>query len=291
MAKKTGLGRGLNALMAETNAEVGADNETTLPLSKIVPNPDQPRKNFDEESMEQLTDSIRQNGVLQPLLVRKKGQSYEIVAGERRYQASQRAGLTEVPVLIRDVDDEQVFQLALIENLQRSDLDPMEEARGYRQLIDQKALTQEGLAQILSKSRPAIANTLRLLDLPDEVQDLVSERLLTPGHARAILSVADSDARVSLARKVVAESLSVRQTEALAPLYSGAAEQKPARPPAPQSFKRAARQLRQALNTSVRVKQVRGKNKIEIEFLDEDDLARLVSLLQGAEYAGEESYE
>lgn len=282
MAKKAGLGKGLNALVAETTAEVGAENETTLPLSKIKPNPDQPRKDFDEEALEQLADSIAQNGVLQPLLVRKKGRSYEIVAGERRYQASKRAGLTEVPVLIRDIDDKQVFQLALIENLQRSDLNPIEEARGYRQLIDDQALTQEGLAQILSKSRPAIANTLRLLDLPDEVQDMLANRMLTPGHARAILAVPSEEGRVTLARKVVVESLTVRQTENLAPLFSGEGEPKPVRQPAPQSFRRAARSLRQALDANVRVKQVRGKNKIEIEFKDEEDLARLMSLLQAS---------
>ena len=185
MAKKTGLGKGLNALMAESSAEVGQDAETTLPIARIKPNPNQPRSNFDEEALEQLADSIAQHGVLQPILVRKKGSHYEIVAGERRYQASKIAGLEEVPVLIREIDDEDVFSLALIENLQRSDLDPIEEAQGYSQLIETHQLTQEGLAKILSKSRPAIANALRLLDLPAEVQQLLREHLITSGHARA----------------------------------------------------------------------------------------------------------
>lgn len=279
MAKKTGLGKGLNALMAESSAEVGKETEATLPISKIKPNPDQPRQNFDEEALEQLADSIRQHGVLQPILVRKVGRDYQIIAGERRYQASKLAGLTEVPVLVREVDDDAVFSLALIENLQRSDLDPIEEARGYRQLIESQGLTQEGLAKILSKSRPAIANALRLLDLPDEVQVLLCERLLTPGHARAILAVPSEDGRIKLARKVVEENLSVRQTETLAPLFSGTESPKPTRPPAPQAFKRAARRLRMALDTTVRVKQSRGKNRIEIEFKDEEDLKRLMGLL------------
>lgn len=279
MAKKTGLGKGLNALMAESSAEVGKETEATLPISKVKPNPDQPRQNFDEEALEQLADSIRQHGVLQPILVRKVGREYQIIAGERRYQASKLAGLTEVPVLVREVDDDAVFSLALIENLQRSDLDPIEEARGYRQLIESQCLTQEGLAKILSKSRPAIANALRLLDLPDEVQVLLCERLLTPGHARAILAVPSEEGRIKLARKVVEENLSVRQTETLAPLFSGTESPKPIRPPAPQAFKRAARRLRMALDTTVRVKQSRGKNRIEIEFKDEEDLKRLMGLL------------
>ncbi len=276
MAKKTGLGKGLNALMAESSAEVGKETEATLPISKVKPNPDQ---NFDEEALEQLADSIRQHGVLQPILVRKVGREYQIIAGERRYQASKLVGLTEVPVLVREVDDDAVFSLALIENLQRSDLDPIEEARGYRQLIESQGLTQEGLAKILSKSRPAIANALRLLDLPDEVQVLLCERLLTPGHARAILAVPSEEGRIKLARKVVEENLSVRQTETLAPLFSGTESPKPIRPPAPQAFKRAARRLRMALDTTVRVKQSRGKNRIEIEFKDEEDLKRLMGLL------------
>lgn len=286
MAKKTGLGKGLNALMAESSAEVGKETEATLPISKIKPNPDQPRQNFDEEALEQLADSIRQHGVLQPILVRKVGREYQIIAGERRYQASKLAGLTEVPVLVREVDDDAVFSLALIENLQRSDLDPIEEARGYKQLIETQGLTQEGLAKILSKSRPAIANALRLLDLPDEVQVLLCERLLTPGHARAILAVPSEEGRIKLARKVVEESLSVRQTETLAPLFSGTESPKPSRPPAPQAYKRAARRLRMALDTTVRVKQSRGKNRIEIEFKDEEDLKRLVGLLSGDEGDG-----
>lgn len=283
MAKKSGLGKGLGLLVGEADAETaGMRPDSTLPIDQIRPNKGQPRRTFKSDELEELADSIRQNGVLQPLLVRKKGSTYEIVAGERRYQAARQAGLTEIPVVIREISDEDVFKLALIENLQRSDLTPLEEARGYRQLIKDKDLTQEGLAKILSKSRSTITNTLRLLDLPDEVQELVEDGRLTAGHARAILAVPSEEGRCELARKVVDERLSVRQTETLASTFSVSQDAEPARRVStPQSFKRAARQMRLALDTNVRVKNVRGKNKIEIEFASEEQLAHIVDLLAG----------
>lgn len=283
MAKKSGLGKGLGLLVGEADAETaGMRPDSTLQIDKIHPNKGQPRKNFNVEELAELTDSIKQNGVLQPLLVRRKGNDYEIVAGERRYQAAKAAGLTEVPVVIREISDEDVFKLALIENLQRSDLSPLEEARGYRQLIDEKDLTQEELAKILSKSRSSITNTLRLLDLPEEVQGLVEEGKLTAGHARAILAVPSEEGRIKLAEKVVDERLSVRQTESLASMFSVTENAEPVRrAPQPQSFKRAARQMRLALDTNVKVKNVRGKNKIEIEFSSEEQLAHIVDLLAG----------
>lgn len=291
MAKKAALGKGLNALFTETAAESGSEPEASLPIASIVTNPNQPRKSFDETQLSELSDSIKQNGVLQPILVRKKGDMYEIVAGERRYQASKLAGLKEIPAIVRDIDDAEVFQLALIENLQRSDLTPIEEARGYRQLLDTKGLTQEGLAKILSKSRSAIANTLRLMDLPQEVQDMMEEGQITAGHARAILAVPTEEGRVKLAQKVVAENLTVRQTENLAPLFSVTRDEIKPKNPAPQYFKRAARTLRQALDTTVKVKQVRGKNKIEIEFKDEDDLIRIIDQLSSVSQTQESSWE
>ncbi len=291
MAKKAALGKGLNALFTETAAESGSEPEASLPIASIVTNPDQPRKSFDETQLSELSDSIKQNGVLQPILVRKKGDMYEIVAGERRYQASKLAGLKEIPAIVRDIDDAEVFQLALIENLQRSDLTPIEEARGYRQLLDTKGLTQEGLAKILSKSRSAIANTLRLMDLPQEVQDMMEEGQITAGHARAILAVPTEEGRIKLAQKVVTENLTVRQTENLAPLFSVTRDEIKPKNPAPQYFKRAARTLRQALDTTVKVKQVRGKNKIEIEFKDEDDLIRIIDQLSSGSQTQESSWE
>ena len=284
MARKGGLGKGLESLMGGADAEVSAITlSSTLPLSQIKPNKGQPRKKFDQQSLEDLSDSIKKNGVLQPILVRKKGANYEIVAGERRYQAAKLAGLEEIPVSIREISDDEVFQLALIENLQRSDLDPIEEALGYRKLIKDNGFTQEQLGKILSKSRSAIANSLRLLDLPQEVQDMMADGKLTAGHARAILAVAGEEGKLKLAQKVLEEGLSVRQTENLAPLFSGNNEtgEKPRREPVPQSFKRAQRQLRLALDTNVKVKRVRNKNKVEIEFADEEELAQLVDRLSG----------
>ena len=279
MAKRSGLGKGLESLMGGADVEVGAmRTESVLPLSQIKTNENQPRKSFDQDKLNELADSIRQNGVLQPILVRKVGDQYEIVAGERRYQAAVLAELKEIPVVIREISDKEVFQLALIENLQRADLNPIEEAQGYSKLIRDNGLTQEQLGKILSKSRSSIANTLRLLDLPEEVQDMMAEGRLSAGHARAILAVADEEARIRFARKVLEERLSVRQTESLAPLFSVMRQEERRREPTPNSFKRAARQLRLALNASVRVKRVRNRNKIEIEFEDEEELARLVSL-------------
>lgn len=282
--KRGGLGRGLNALVSEAEYETGgsaaagsnASSETKLPIEDIVPNPNQPRIHFNETELRELSESIQEHGVLQPLLVRKHGNGYEIIAGERRYQASKLAGLEELPVIIKEVNDEEMLALALIENLQRSDLNPVEEAKGYRQLIDASGMTQEALSKAVSKSRSAITNSLRLLDLPEVVQQMIFEGKLTAGHARAILAVPYEDARIRLAEKVVTEGLSVRATENLAPLFSAGETPKTQRPATPQSFKKAARVLRQLFNTNVRVKNSRGKNKIEIEFKDEEELSRIL---------------
>lgn len=277
--KKKALGRGLGSLIQEAQTETAASNSDAsnmVSLSEIHPNPNQPRTHFNETELEELSESILAHGVLQPLLVRKDDNGYEIIAGERRYQASKIAGLEEVPVVIKDVDDREMLQLALIENLQRSDLNPIEEAKGYRQLIKASGMTQEALSKAVSKSRSTITNSLRLLDLPQRVQDLLFEGKLTAGHARAILAVPFEEQRIKLAEKVVAEGLSVRATENLAPLFSVGETPKAPRPVTPQSFKKAARMLRQVFNTNVKVKATRGKNKIEIEFKDEEELAQIL---------------
>lgn len=277
--KKKALGRGLGSLIQEAQNEAAASNNDAtnmVSISEIHPNPNQPRTHFNETELEELSESIRAHGVLQPLLVRKDDSGYEIIAGERRYQASKIAGLEEVPVVIKDVDDQEMLQLALIENLQRSDLNPIEEAKGYRQLIKASGMTQEALSKAVSKSRSTITNSLRLLDLPQRVQDLLFEGKLTAGHARAILAVPFEEQRIKLAEKVVAEGLSVRATENLAPLFSVGETPKAPRPVTPQSFKKAARVLRQVFNTNVKVKATRGKNKIEIEFKDEEELAQIL---------------
>lgn len=283
--KKKALGRGLGSLIQEAQSEAGANAEqgSLVAIDKVKPNPNQPRTHFNETELRELSESIKAHGVLQPLLVRKQGDGFEIIAGERRYQAAKLAGLTEVPVTIKEADDQAVLEMALIENLQRSDLNPIEEAKGYKQLIKTSGMTQEALSKAVSKSRSTITNSLRLLDLPEQVQDLLYNGKLTAGHARAILAVPYEDARIKLAEKVVAEGLSVRATEKLAPLFSVGDEQKAPRPVTPQSFKKAARVLRQAFNTNVKVKSLRGKNKIEIEFKDEEDLARILGqVLDGA---------
>ena len=284
--KKKALGRGLGSLIQEAQTETGAaivQADALVDIELIHPNPNQPRTHFNDVELNELSDSIAEHGVLQPLLVRKDGKGYEIIAGERRYQASKIAGLKEIPVIIKDVDDQKMLEIALIENLQRSDLNPIEEAKGYKQLIKSSGMTQEALSKAVSKSRSAITNSLRLLDLPEQVQQYLFDGRLTAGHARAILAVPYEEQRIKLAEKVVQEGLSVRATENLAPLFSVGDTPKAPRPVTPQSFKKAARVLRGVFNTNVRVKSTRGKNKIEIEFKDEDELAQILERMMNGE--------
>ena len=215
-AKKGGLGKGLDALFMD-NETVDSGGVVTLRLSQIEPNRDQPRKIFSEEALNELADSIREHGVLQPLLVRPlPGGSYQLVAGERRWRASRMAGLQEVPVVIREMDEEQAMGIALIENLQREDLNAIEEATGYKQLMERYGMTQEQVAKRVGKSRPAIANALRLLNLPQKVMDMVGEGEVSPGHARALLAFDDQDRIVEIAQKVKTGKYSVRDIERMA---------------------------------------------------------------------------
>lgn len=215
-AKKGGLGKGLDALFMD-NETVDSGGVVTLRLSQIEPNRDQPRKIFSEEALNELADSIREHGVLQPLLVRPlPGGSYQLVAGERRWRASRMAGLQEVPVVIREMDEEQAMEIALIENLQREDLNAIEEATGYKQLMERYGMTQEQVAKRVGKSRPAIANALRLLNLPPKVMDMVGEGEVSPGHARALLVFDDQDRIVEIAQKVKTGKYSVRDIERMA---------------------------------------------------------------------------
>ncbi|MBQ3093743.1 MAG: ParB/RepB/Spo0J family partition protein, partial [Clostridia bacterium] len=214
--KKGGLGRGLDALMMESSTENG-DKTVTLKLTDVSPNPDQPRRYFDDEALAELAASVEQHGILQPLLVRPMPDgSYQIVAGERRWRAARMAGLTQVPVVIRDLSDSDTAKLALIENLQREDLNPMEESLGYSRLMEQFNLTQEQTAQAVGKSRPAVANALRLLKLPKAAADLVAEGKLSAGHARALLAIEDEALLVAAAKQCADEGLSVRDAEKLA---------------------------------------------------------------------------
>ena len=215
--KKRGLGRGLSALMADVNEPIDPTgpviaSDQVVPIEKIIPNPDQPRKQFDSDALDDLVSSIREKGVLQPLIVRKAGDNFEIVAGERRWRAAQRAKLHELPVIIRDFTDTEVLEVAIIENIQRADLNSIEEAAGYKQLMDRFGHTQEKMAEALGKSRSHIANLLRLLSLPSTVQAHVTQGILSAGHARALVTARDPDA---LVKKIINRGLSVRQTEAL----------------------------------------------------------------------------
>ena len=215
-AKKGGLGKGLDALFMD-NETVDSGGVVTLRLSEIEPNRNPPRKIFSEEALNELADSIREHGVLQPLLVRPlPGGSYQLVAGERRWRASRMAGLQEVPVVIREMDEEQAMEIALIENLQREDLNAIEEATGYKQLMERYGMTQEQVAKRVGKSRPAIANALRLLNLPQKVMDMVGEGEVSPGHARALLAFDDQDRIVEIAQKVKTGKYSVRDIERMA---------------------------------------------------------------------------
>lgn len=258
-----------------------------LALELISPNPDQPRTDIDEQRVEELADSVKKVGVLQPVIVRPLGERYQIIAGERRWRAARLAGLDKIPVRVLPTDEVQSLELALIENLQREDLNPIEEARGYRNLLSNHQMTQAELADKVSKSRSTITNALRLLDLPEEVQEYVYACKLTAGHARAVLSVPDETSRIRLAAKIVEEGLSVREAENLARLFAAGQTERAPRPPSPKSFKVVARALRRMLGTNVRVRQAKDKGKIEIEFRGEDDLERIYRALTQVEAGAE----
>lgn len=262
------------------NDEKGMVGEVLL--AQVHPNSNQPRTNFKPEEIEELANSIKRHGLLQPILVRKTGDGYEIIAGERRWQACRSLGMETIPVRFWLADDTEAFEAALVENIQRSDLNPIEEAYGYKRLMERKGMTQSEVAQTVSKGRSTIANALRLLDLPEEAQQLLFEEKITAGHARAILSVPTLEGKKSLTNKLMEEKLSVRETEAIARLLAGrekAASTPSSRVPTPQSFKKAARSMSKILELPVRVKTVQGKNKIEIQFKDEDELQRVVAVL------------
>lgn len=252
-----------------------------VPLDAIEPNPDQPRTNFKREELEELADSIAKEGLLQPILVRSIGEGkYQIIAGERRWQACQLLDLKTVPVTIKDADDMKALELALIENLQRSDLNPIEEAYGYRRLMERNSMSQADVAQAMSKGRSTIANALRLLDLPEDAQQLLFEDKIQAGHARAILSIPTREGRHKLTKRLREQKMSVREAEQMARLLAG----KPSpnavhRDPMPASYKSVAKTLRDVLKRNVRVKSSKGKNKIEIEFKDERDLEKLFESL------------
>ena len=298
------LGRGLDALLGDTTLQAQTGGSVNLPISQVEPGLNQPRKHFDEEALADLAESIRQHGMLQPLTVRRLASGYyQIIAGERRWRAARQAGLEEVPAIIIEADDRKVMELGLIENLQREDLNPMEEAAGYRTLIQDYGLTQEEAARRVSKSRPAVANAMRLLALPQEVQWLIEQGNLSAGHGRALLALPTPEAQIAFAGEIVDKGYSVRETEQR---IRQAVQKKPAPPPGPPPPQRvrspagppephplqlyyaeAERQLTAGLGRRVTISPGKKKGKIALEYYDQEDLNRLLQALSSLE-AGKE---
>lgn len=280
MAQKRGLGKGLDALFVDNAVAPETAVPEPIRLSEIEPNREQPRRYFDEEALQQLADSIREHGLIQPLVVRPlKAGGYQLIAGERRWRASRMAGLTEVPVIVLDIDDEKAMELTMIENLQREDLNPMEEAAGYRQLMEVHHLTQDAVAKAVGKSRPAVANMLRLLELPEDLQEQVRKGALSSGHARTLLSFASEKEMREAAARVIREGLSVRELERLA------------KPAAARGGKREAVQdryyaemelaVKAELHRRIRVREKNDRGTVEIEFYSREDFADLIARISG----------
>jgi len=275
---KHGLGRGLDALIP--TEQEGIETIQEINIDEIVVNNKQPRKDFDEEKLEELAASMEQHGVLQPVILRKVGRGYELVAGERRWRAAAKAGIKKIPAVVKELSDGDVLEIALIENLQREDLNPIEEASAYKQLMDEFGLTQEELAKRVGKSRSQIANTLRLLNLEEEILKFIFEGKLTAGHARALLSIEDKKLRYGLAKKISNEGLSVRQAEQLAQNLLQKKEKKSSRQTAISPIMSdIAEKLQQSLGTKVRIRGSEKRGKIEIEFYSSEELERILEVI------------
>jgi len=296
MSETRRLGRGLEALLGPVSREQaeasGALRE--LPVTQIRPNPFQPRRSFDETALSELSESIKASGLLQPLVVRANGSAYELIAGERRWRAVQRLGWTRVSVVVKEADDKALLTLALIENLQRDDLTPIDEATAYQRLMDEFTMPQAEVARLVGKDRSTVSNSLRLLKLPAAVQTMLEERTLTEGHARALLALADAEEIVRVAKEAVEQGWSVRQTEARVrgeTLETGPRNRiRKAKPPARTAaaeIRRVEDALRQRLGTDVRVTARRkGRGAVTISYYSNDDLSRLLELMLGAPFDG-----
>lgn len=294
--KNRGLGRGLDALFADQapiiNPESENKNKTTdkegirtenaivyININDIKPNENQPRKNFDENKIAELAASITEHGIIQPLVVRRNKSGYEIVAGERRWRASRKAELKEVPCIIRDFDDEQNMLIAIIENMQREDLNPIEEAEGLNQMIKTYGMTQEEVSKSVSKSRPYITNALRLLKLPENIQSMVTEGKLTTGHARALIPVTDQKMQLDICNRIINEGLSVRKVEDLVSKL-GQPKKKPAKKVKNANTIHVENELKNLYGTRVNIKEKGKKGTIELEYYSTDELNRLIELLK-----------
>lgn len=288
MAERKGLGKGLGALFEDVNidsteiegSEANKEDINFIEIDEIAPNESQPRKTFNKEKLEELARSIKTHGVIQPIVVRKQGSHYEVVAGERRWRAARIAGLSEVPCIVRELTDEQNMLVAIIENVQREDLNPIEEARGIRAMIEDYELTQDEVAKAVSKSRPYITNALRMLKLPDAVLDMVSAGKLSAGHARAILSAKEEE-QTEIAKHVETKGLSVRETEKLSKKGLSFDRKKPGKHPTKNAaVKQIESELSSALGTKVNLSQNGNKGKIEIEYYSREELEGLIEALR-----------
>ncbi|MGF6376382.1 ParB family chromosome partitioning protein [Clostridiales Family XIII bacterium PM5-7] len=294
--KNRGLGRGLDALFADQapafepeheakteKADVEAGNSVHyISINDIKPNENQPRKVFNEEKIAELAASIIEHGIIQPLVVRKKEAAFEIVAGERRWRAARKAGLKEVPCIVREFSDEENMLIAIIENMQREDLNPIEEAEGLHQMIKTYGLTQEEVSKSVSKSRPYITNALRLLKLPEEIQTFVGEGIMSTGHARALISVEDKKVQAELCKKIIEEGLSVRKIEELV-ANIGKPKKRPVKKVKNADTVLVERELKEIYGTKVTVQQKGKKGKIELEYYSQEELNRLIELLKSVE--------
>lgn len=276
MNNKRGLGRGLQALIPEIDEESpkGVEN---IKISDIEPNQFQPRKHFDDESLKELSDSIKEHGIIQPIIVRKNDFGYQIVAGERRWRAAKLAGLKEVPAIVKDFDDQKVMEIALIENLQREDLNPIDEAKAYKSLMEQFNLTQEEISKRVGKSRSSIANSIRLLNLDDEVQNMLMEGKITTGHAKVILALQDAEKQNMIAKKIVDKNLNVRETENLIKEVTSSKKKK--RKESDAYIKEIEDNFCRFFGTKVKIIHGKNRGKILIEYYGEEDLSRLTELI------------
>ena len=286
-AKKKGLGKGLESLLMSTDISVDdtVDDENIEGLSRldiddIKPNENQPRKTFDPEKIEDLANSIKEHGVIQPLVVRKVETGYEIVAGERRWRAARQAGLKEIPCIVRELSDEQNMLFAIIENMQREDLNPIEEAEGLERMITNFGMTQSEISKSVGKSRPYITNSLRLLKLPDEIKDMMVDGKLTTGHGRALITIEDEDKAIEIAKKVAKEGLSVRKIEELANEKKKKRGKPAKRAPKSPDVLLVERELKDVLGTKVNLNMTGNKGVIEIECYSKDEANRIIEMLK-----------
>lgn len=293
-AKKSGLGKGLDVLiqandeMLETIAPQNdkKNGETILKINDIEPNREQPRKVFNEDALEELAESIREHGVIQPLLVQKEKDYYRIIAGERRWRAAKKAGLKEIPVIIKDYTEQQIVEISLIENIQREDLNPIEEAMAYKKLSEEFSLKQDEVAERVSKSRATITNSMRLLKLDERVQGLLIEDMISTGHARALLAIADKEDQYNMAMKIFDEKISVRETEKMVQAYNNPKPVKKKEDIISESeqviYQKIEENLKEILGTKVSIqRKTKNKGKLEIEYYSNEELERIIELLEG----------